>query len=418
MACNNNLKCNCNFNVKTVGVCDVSRLNINGNNLKNLNWTEISVPEILKVPELKPDIEGIDQVFADIDLCSINLIETPFAYKEYTLFSFYNSLSGLSTTLPGLVTTLTTAVEALITPALDTTLITILNTLSTALTPLSGITGVPALITLVNTAETTTTDLIDDINTALSSVSQSVTNLLTAITTLPFSVELICTALQTLIDSLNALNLLLNSIIGTLTTLVSSLNTTATTIGVPAVTTVVDTATTAINTLITTTLPPLITAATAEVTAILNILAPIDCENSSAFELISNEEGTCLTGRKLIVEGTLNQKIVYTAQVTTQSVHSAHYETPFIAFIIPYANFDGLEYQENIEVYDPTTGFSKLINGYLLNGTDDIVVNLCEEFNIEKCIEDIYVYALDKRSIFKNVTIFLKATPKIQCTNS
>lgn len=121
------------------------------------------------------------------------------------------------------------------------------------------------------------------------------------------------------------------------------------------------------------------------------------------------------TGRKLIIEGTLKQKIVYTAEVDVQSVHSANYEVPFIAFIIPYAKFEGATYQENIEVYDPVTDGPIVINGYNYDCELGINVDLCEEFNIEKCIEDIYVYALDKRRIFKNITVFLKAKPGASC---
>ena len=131
--------------------------------------------------------------------------------------------------------------------------------------------------------------------------------------------------------------------------------------------------------------------------------------------LIGNAEGTCLSGRKLIIEGTLKQKIVYTAEVDTQSVHSAHYEVPFMAFIIPYAKFEGLTYQKNIEVYDPVTNGPIFINGYVYDPSVGIAVDLCEEFNIEKCIEDVYVYALDPRRIFKNVTVFLKAKPGSSC---
>lgn len=412
---NNTLKCGCDFNVKTVGVCDVSRLNITGSNKANLNWTEISVPEILCIPEVKPDIEAIDQVYANIVLTNTKLIETPFAYKKYTLFAFYNSLNGLTTTLPGLVTTLTTSVTGLITPALDTTLLGALNTLETALSLLTIVPGVPALITVVNGLETTVDNLITDLNTAVTNVSTAVDNLLLAIATVPFSADLVCAAIQTLIDTLNALSTLVNSIIGILTTAVNTLNTAAATIGNLAVTTAVNAATTIINTLIDTTLPPLITTVTDSIVAILNVLAPIDCSNAYAFELIGNEEGTCLSGRKLIIEGVLKQKIVYTAEVETQSVHSAHYEVPFIAFIIPYAKFEGLTYQENIEVFDPETNSSKFINGYLYNEQNGIVVDLCEEFNVDKCIEDIYVYALDKRRVFKNVTVFLKATPNTSC---
>ena len=117
----------------------------------------------------------------------------------------------------------------------------------------------------------------------------------------------------------------------------------------------------------------------------------------------------------MIIEGTLKQKIVYTAEVDTQSVHSAHYEVPFMAFIIPYAKFEGLTYQKNIEVYDPVTNGPISINGYVYNPDEGITVDLCEEFTIEKCIEDVYVYALDPRRIFKNVTVFLKAKPGASC---
>ena len=61
------------------------------------------------------------------------------------------------------------------------------------------------------------------------------------------------------------------------------------------------------------------------------------------FALGPNEEGTCLSGRKLIVEGVLKQKVVYTGLVSTQSVHSVHNEIPFTAYVIPYAKFVGIE---------------------------------------------------------------------------
>jgi len=416
MNCNNTLKCSCDFNVKIVGVCDASRLNINGSNRSNLNWSEISIPEILCIPEVKPDIEAIDQVYANIFLDNVKLIETPFAYKRYTLYSFYTAANGLLTTLTPLVTALTGTVNAIITPSLDTTLLTALNTLETALTPLSAVPGVPALITVVNGLETTTNTLINNLNNATTAVSNAATGLLNAIGATPFSPEAICAAIQELLEALNALNTLVNSIPGILTNMVTTLNAAATTIGNALVTTAVGIATTAINTLINTTLPTLITSVGTAITNILILLEPIDCLNSSAFVLIPNAEGTCLSGRKLIVIGVLKQKIVYTAEVATQSVHSAHYEIPFTSHIIPYANFENAQYQENISVYDPETDSEIFINGYLQNGYGYPIVELDEEFSIDCCIEDIYVYALDNRTIFKNVTLFLKATPKITCS--
>lgn len=415
MTCNICISGGCEFNVKTVGTCDVSRIVINGSDRTNLNWTEISAPEILTIPELKPDIEALDQVYANIVLNNTKLIETPFAYKKYVLFSFYTLVNGLPAIIPGLVSTLTAAVTALVTPALDTTLTDALDVLEAALLPLSGITGVPALITLVQGYQTAVTGLVNNINTAIAAVSTAADNLLIAIATVPFSPELICAAIQALLDTLAALTTLVNSIIGILTGMLNSLTAAAAAIGNPLVTAAVTTATGILTTLINTTLPPLITAVTNAINAIITALAPVDCSQSCAFELIPNTEGTCLSGRKLIVEGVLKQKIVYTAEVDAQSVHSAHFEVPFIAFIIPYAKFEGLVYRQGIEVYDPETGGSKLINGYICGIGQDITVDLCEEFVIEKCIEDIYVYALDVRRIFKNVTIFLKAKPIASC---
>ena len=99
MTCNNqnntSNRCGCEFNLKTVGVANVANISIDGSNREALNWTEISVPEILAVPALKPDIESVDQVYANIQLNSTKLIETPFAYERYVLFSFFNSANDL-----------------------------------------------------------------------------------------------------------------------------------------------------------------------------------------------------------------------------------------------------------------------------------------------------------------------------------
>lgn len=88
-----------------------------------------------------------------------------------------------------------------------------------------------------------------------------------------------------------------------------------------------------------------------------------------------NEEGTRLTGKKLIIEGVLRQKVVYTAEVAEQSLHSAHFDVPFSAFIVVAADTE-----------------------------------LTDKFRIQHCIEDIFACQLNKRQIFKNVTIFIKAT--------
>lgn len=48
----------------------------------------------------------------------------------------------------------------------------------------------------------------------------------------------------------------------------------------------------------------------------------------------TSEEGQVLSGNKLIVHGQLRVVLEYTAEVTTQSMHSAHWSMPFTAFVI------------------------------------------------------------------------------------
>ncbi len=93
---------------------------------------------------------------------------------------------------------------------------------------------------------------------------------------------------------------------------------------------------------------------------------------------ITNQEGIYTTGRKLVIEGMLRQKFIYTAAVPEQSVHAAHFDVPFSTFII-------------LAKDDPLT----------------------RKFKIDMCIEDIFVAGCTERQIFKNVTLFIKATPLV-----
>lgn len=99
---------------------------------------------------------------------------------------------------------------------------------------------------------------------------------------------------------------------------------------------------------------------------------------------VPNEEGTFLTGRKLIIEGLLKQKIVYTADLPQQSLHSFHFDVPFSAFIVIPE---------------------------LLNGEDTLNIDFC----VKSCIEDVFVKVFNSREVFKNVTLFLTAIPKTGC---
>lgn len=88
----------------------------------------------------------------------------------------------------------------------------------------------------------------------------------------------------------------------------------------------------------------------------------------------TSKEGQILTGRKIIIEGVLNQKIEYVADEPTQSVHAAHFKVPFSTFIVLPEDFE-----------------------------DGTVVTIIPY------IEDIYAKQVSKRDIFKNVTLLLDA---------
>ena len=93
---------------------------------------------------------------------------------------------------------------------------------------------------------------------------------------------------------------------------------------------------------------------------------------------IENKEGIRTTGRKLVLEGLLRQKVIYVADVDTQSVHAAHFDLPFSAFIILPAN-----------------------------------TALTTQYRLSVCIEDIFICQVTRRSVFKNVTLFIKAEPLV-----
>ncbi|ELC8424838.1 DUF3794 domain-containing protein [Clostridium perfringens] len=421
MTCNNqnntSNRCGCEFNLKTVGVANVANINIDGSNRKALNWTEISVPEILTVPALKPDIESVDQVYANIQLNSTKLIETPFAYERYVLFSFFNSANALVGVLPGLVTALSGTITALLAP-ITGALTTAINAAITAINALPiPLPGDDAILAILQGTLDSINILVNGINDALTDVTNAVASLLAAIAAVPFLPDVICAAIQALTSALNALVTLVNTVPALITTILNALSAAVGSVS-PAIALLINAIIAILETgpLSPTAIAALVSAVVDAVTGILDELLSVDCDEAYAFEIKENAEGTCLSGRKLVIEGVLKQKVVYTAEVTTQSVHSANYEVPFSAFIIPYASFEGLTYQEGIEVYDPTNPtVPKVINGFISGTTEEIIPNLCEEFNIDTYIEDIFIYAMDPRTIFKNVTVFLRARVATAC---
>jgi hypothetical protein len=88
----------------------------------------------------------------------------------------------------------------------------------------------------------------------------------------------------------------------------------------------------------------------------------------------TSNEGQILTGFKLVVQGVLRQQVEYVADEPTQTVHSAHFDMPFCTFIVLPADFqDG------------------------------------SSIDVQAYIEDIYVTQIDKRHLFKNVTVLINA---------
>ena len=91
---------------------------------------------------------------------------------------------------------------------------------------------------------------------------------------------------------------------------------------------------------------------------------------------VLNREGLRLTGRKLVIEGILKQKVVYTAALSDQPVHFVHFQIPFSAFIVLACD-----------------------------------TCLSQQFHIETCVEDVFAIPFNSREILKSVTLFLQAVP-------
>ncbi|MEN6411793.1 MAG: DUF3794 domain-containing protein [Veillonellales bacterium] len=101
-------------------------------------------------------------------------------------------------------------------------------------------------------------------------------------------------------------------------------------------------------------------------------------------EFITNYAGVVVTGRKLIVEGQLCQTVTYTAEVPEQTVHSVHFVVPFSAYIV--------------------------IPQFITIGTTSVDTQLIN-FQVNVCVEDLFIKEFRDRYIFKNVTLLLQAVP-------
>jgi hypothetical protein len=377
-----NTACNlgCQFNVKNSGIDDVTSITINGADRTQLNWSQISIPEVLRIPAQKPDIEQINQICADINFNCVKLIETPFAFEVF---------DRLATPLE------ITSVEAILDLVAALTIAPIIAAVN-AILAIPGLPAIPAVaalqaaLTAVETAFAAVTAAAADITAILADTCVLASVLVAALRVLLGAVQLLLVALNALIAAANALA--------------------AATAAIPIVGPLVAAAVTALLTAINV----VVTAVNTIITAIQDLITMF--AETQILVIIENAEGTCLSGRKLVVEGSIKQRVVYTALEPTQSVHSAHFEVPFSAFVIVYASFVGLVFTENVTVVtDPATCTTGVVSGFPFDPANPPVVNLCEEFTVTGLIEDIFSTPLDDRTIFKNITLFLWARPAAPC---
>ena len=107
-------------------------------------------------------------------------------------------------------------------------------------------------------------------------------------------------------------------------------------------------------------------------------------------EIAPNFEGKLLTGRKLVVEGELCQSITYTADLCNQPVHSAHFIIPFSAYIV---------IPKCVRIIDKFTCCEKMIDSLFIH------------FQVNPCVENVFIQEISKRQIIQNVLLFLHAIP-------
>ena len=115
-----------------------------------------------------------------------------------------------------------------------------------------------------------------------------------------------------------------------------------------------------------------------EITRTKVIKTPVRKDNEG--NIIPSAGGQELTGRKLIIEGKLRQKIVYVGDVEggSQPVHSAEFED------VPFSTFIVLPEDTPLET----------------------------RYNVQICIEDVFLKMLSPREIFKNVIVLFVAKEK------
>lgn len=388
MTCSKYNVCGCNINVKTVGKDDMTIVKFLGQDRTAVNWNEIQVQEVLCLPDLNPDIEYINEVTISVEILNQELIRTPYAYKAYrAYFISTDELTLVKTVISAI--SIPTALITAITTAL-TALVTLLQGPAALLPPGNPISDalnkIPALITSINNAVTGINNALTAINNL--TVPTSTCSLLILLNSLNVALASLQTALD---EVLKLVNKLITDVSSLLPALSGALNA-------------------IIN--------PLIANINSLLSMLANYLSYVATlvtyfEKDNFFEIIPNAEDTCLTGREIVIEGVLHQNIMYTANDPTQKVYSVTYNIPFSAYIVVYASFVNLPYVENVLVVsNSTTCTYESVNGFYFSPDVEVLPNLNESFNVESFIENVYLNALDKDTMFKNVTVFLKANPQ------
>lgn len=108
----------------------------------------------------------------------------------------------------------------------------------------------------------------------------------------------------------------------------------------------------------------------------ISVKVVIDSTNIISTTSGKSCEGQIIASKKLVIEGKIQQKLEYIADLEVQPIHAAHFCLPFSSFIV---------LGEDIECH--------------------------KQFEVTGYIEDVYIKQLDKRSVFKNVLLLLNAVP-------
>lgn len=67
-------QCRVTGNYEVVGLCNLSKFNCID---YQAAWTQINIPQVLMLPEAKPDIEAINKIYNRVEITSTDIIKTP-----------------------------------------------------------------------------------------------------------------------------------------------------------------------------------------------------------------------------------------------------------------------------------------------------------------------------------------------------